>query len=87
MIAFPLDVRPDSDRAALANALRENGFTRVHINGQVVALGDGPIPASEDDTVNVVLDRLSRGADPIERRLDSIETAFTARAGPLPDHS
>ena len=33
MIAFPLDVRPESDRAALADGLREDGFVRVRIGG------------------------------------------------------
>jgi excinuclease ABC subunit A len=81
LIAFPLDVRPESDRQALADALREEGFTRVRAGGQVVALGAGPLPEPDGDTLDVVLDRLVRGSDPTERRLDSIETAFTRGLG------
>ncbi len=44
LIAFPLEVRPDSDRAALADGLREDGFTRVTRGRPVVEARDGPLP-------------------------------------------
>ena len=83
LIVFPVDVRPDSDRAALADALREDGFTRVRAGGQVVGLGDGPLPEADagDGTVDVVVDRLVRGSESPERRLDSIETAMAKGLG------
>jgi excinuclease ABC subunit A len=81
LIAFPLDVRPESDRSALADLLREDGFTRVRAGGKVVALEAGPLPPSDDDTVDVIVDRLVRGAESPERRLDSIETAFSKGLG------
>ena len=40
-IAFPLDVRPETDRAALTRSLLADGFTRLRVNGQPVLL-DGP---------------------------------------------
>ena len=81
LVAFPLDVRPDSDRAALAEALVQDGFTRVRVGGQVVRLDQGPIPESPESTVDVVVDRLTRGSEASGRRLDSIETAFARGLG------
>ena len=82
LVAFPLDVRPDSDRSALAEVLREDGFTRVRVAGQVVRLESGPIPEpGEEGAVDVVVDRLTRGTEPAGRRLDSIETAFAKGLG------
>lgn len=79
LIAFPFDVRPESDRQALADILREDGFTRVRVGGQVVPLGDGPLPDSE--AMDVLVDRLVRGTESPGRRLDSIETAFSKGYG------
>src|SRR4051812_14672687 len=81
LVAFPLDVRPDSDRAALAEALVSEGFTRVRVGGQVVRLDAGPIPDSPESTVDVVVDRLTRGSEAAGRRLASIETAFARGLG------
>ncbi|MFO0954279.1 MAG: excinuclease ABC subunit UvrA [Isosphaeraceae bacterium] len=83
LITFPLDVRPDSDREALASLLREDGFTRLRVSGNVVTLDTGPIPVppGEEGEVEVVVDRLIRGSDPVERRVDSIETAFSKGLG------
>ncbi|WZO96181.1 excinuclease ABC subunit UvrA [Isosphaeraceae bacterium EP7] len=82
LITYPLEVRPESDRAALADALREDGFTRVRVGGEVVALEEGPIPEpGEGGIVDVVVDRLVRGSDATSRRLDSIETAFSKGFG------
>ena len=78
-IAFPLDMQPGSDRQALADLLREDGFTRVRVDGKVETLGDGAIP--EGTEVDVVVDRLVRGSDDSGRRLDSIETAFAKGFG------
>jgi excinuclease ABC subunit A len=80
-IAFPIEVRPESDRAALANALREDGFVRVSVGGQTVSLESGELALPGEGTLDVVVDRLVRGSDPPERRLDSIETAFSKGLG------
>ncbi len=80
-VAFPIDVRPDSDRKALAAMLREDGFTRVHADGQTISLEAGPLPLSANGVLDVVVDRLVRGSDPPERRLDSLETAFAKGLG------
>ena len=81
LIAFPLEVRPDSDRQGLADALRADGFIRVRADGQVTTLGDGPVPEPTDGVVEVVVDRLVRGSEDPGRRLDSIETAFARGLG------
>ena len=79
-IAFPLDVRPESDRAALAAGLREDGFLRVKIGAETLSLEAEDaalaLPWPESGAVDVVVDRLVRGTESPERRLDSIETAF-----------
>ncbi|MFO0907908.1 MAG: excinuclease ABC subunit UvrA [Isosphaeraceae bacterium] len=84
LIAFPMEVRPESDRQSLADLLRETGFTRVRAGGQVAALEAGPVPepGPEDaGVIEVVVDRLVRGSEASERRLDSIETAFQRGQG------
>jgi excinuclease ABC subunit A len=84
LIAFPVDLQPGTDRALLADALREDGFTRVRVGGQVVSLEQGPVPAPvEEDqgAVDVVVDRLVRGSETPQRRLDSIESAFARGLG------
>ena len=81
LVAFPLDVRPDSDLAALADSLREDGFTRIRVGGQVVRLESGPLPGGATSGVDVVVDRLTRGSEATGRRLDSIETAFARGLG------
>src|ERR687894_3231073 len=51
LIAFPLEVRRESDRMALADALRADGFTRVVLGGpgQTVTLDSGPLPGPGDE--------------------------------------
>jgi excinuclease ABC subunit A len=79
LVAFPFDVRPDSDLQALAEALREDGFTRIRAGGQVIRLEAGPLPGVGG--IDVIVDRLTRGSEAVGRRLDSIETAFTKGLG------
>ena len=81
LVAFPMEVGPESDPAALADILREDGFVRVRVDGQVLALGDGPLPRPLDAVAEVVVDRLVRGTEDPSRRLDSIETAFAKGQG------
>ncbi len=83
LVTFPVEVRPDTDRQLLADSLREDGFTRIRNDGQVVSLDDGPIPipAPTLGTVDVVIDRLVRGTESPARLLDSIETAFSRGLG------
>ena len=81
LIAFPVDLRPDSEREALADALREDGFTRIRSGGQVLSLEKGSLPTPSEGGIDVIVDRLVRGSEQPERRLDSIETAFTKGFG------
>ena len=82
MIAFPWDVLPGSDREALASSLREDCFTRVRVDGQVVDITSSEFPMPEGGgQVEVIVDRLVRGTDAVARRFDSIETAFRKGMG------
>jgi len=80
-VGFPMEVRPETDRHALADALREEGFLRVRVGDRVETIDEGPLPepdATEDGPaiVDVIVDRLVRGREDLGRRLDSIETSF-----------
>ena len=81
LIAFPIDILADSNRDGLADALREDGFTRIRSNGQVISIESGPLPPTELAAIDVIVDRLIRGTEPIGRRLDSIEIAFSKGFG------
>jgi excinuclease ABC subunit A len=95
-VGFPLDLRPETDRAALARSLRAEGFTRIVLCGQTYRLddpavvlpearggapGDPPGREPELGSADVILDRLVRGKDATRRCLDSIETAFAKGLG------
>ena len=80
-IAFPLDLRPESDREALLRSLRAGGFTRIAAGGETLRLDDPGFALPPSGTVDVIVDRLVRGRDAPERRLDSIETAFDKGLG------
>lgn len=81
LITFPVEILPDSDRNALADALREDGFTRIRVDGQTQELTSGEIPMPKDGQLEVVVDRLVKGTDTAGRRFDSIETAFRKGLG------
>lgn len=80
-IAFPLDLRPDSDREALLRSLGAEGFTRVAVGEQVFRLDEPGLSLPDAASVDVVVDRLVRGRDAPVRRLDSIESAFARGLG------
>ncbi len=64
-------------------SLQAEGFTRLRVDGQAIALDDPSmtLPVEGDLDVDVIVDRLVRGKDAPERRLDSIETAFAKGLG------
>jgi excinuclease ABC subunit A len=83
-IAFPLEILPGSDVAALARFLVEDGLTRARADGRLVELASEALPGAEagkPTVVDVIVDRLVRGKDAPERRLDSVETAFARGLG------
>ncbi|MEW4570587.1 excinuclease ABC subunit UvrA [Tautonia sp. JC769] len=81
-IGFPLEIRPDTDRSALADLLREDGFLRIRVGDRVETIEDAPVPDPGDDaSVDVIVDRLVRGREDPGRRGDSIETAFDRGLG------
>ncbi|RUL82172.1 excinuclease ABC subunit A [Tautonia sociabilis] len=82
-IGFPMEVRPETDRDALAAMLREEGFLRVRAGDRVETIEEGPIPSPADGetAIDVIVDRLVRGREDPGRRGDSIETAFDRGLG------
>ena len=84
-IGFPLEILPGSDTAAIFRSLREDGLTRARLDGQLVELASDGLPAPSVPTAtriaDVIVDRLVRGKDSLQRRLDSIETAFARGLG------
>ncbi len=80
-IAFPLDVRPETDRTALARSLLAQGFTRLRVDGRPVSLDEPGLELADNVAIEVILDRLVRGKDLAQRRTDSIETAFEKGMG------
>jgi excinuclease ABC subunit A len=80
-IAFPVDLRPSTDRQALLRSLQAEGFTRLKQGGQVVRLDDPALVLPETGSVDVIVDRLVRGKDAIDRRADSIESALAHGLG------
>jgi excinuclease ABC subunit A len=80
-IAFPIDVRPETDRAALVRSLRAEGFGRIGISGRDLRLDEPGVELPEAGSVDVIVDRLVRGRDAPARRSDSIEAAFARGLG------
>jgi excinuclease ABC subunit A len=80
-IAFPVDVRSETDRAALARSLRAKGFARLRVNGLPVSLDDPGVDLASQGAIEGIVDRLVGGKDPAQRRADSIETAFDEGMG------
>ena len=80
-IGFPVDLRPETDRAALFASLRDQGFARVRSGETTFLLEDAAIPAADAETLDVIVDRLERGKEPASRRRDSIETALSQGLG------
>ena len=81
LVTFPLEVTPETDMARLSESLRTEGFLRVRVDGKVVSPAADDLPRPADGVAEVVVDRLTRGAEDPGRRLDSIETAFDRGLG------
>ena len=68
--------------ADLFRQLQAQGYSRVRVDGVVVALDDVPtLKKSEKHTIEVVVDRLTVKADSRRRLTDSVETALGLAAG------
>ena len=82
-VGFPVEIRPDTDRNAIADMLREDGFLRVRAGDDVRTIEEGPVPGPGDGStsIDVIVDRLVRGREDPGRRGDSIETAFDRGLG------
>src|SRR5581483_6417454 len=81
-VAFP--GAPEDDAVIWAAALREEGFVRVQVGGQVYRLDEQTLPAlTPGETAWVLVDRLEVGRAAPERLTDSVETAFARGQGRL----
>jgi excinuclease ABC subunit A len=84
-IGFPLELLESSDHLAIARSLREDGLSRVRARGRLIDLTSEELPAAEfgpqTQLIEVIVDRLVRGKDAQQRRLDSIETALARGLG------
>jgi excinuclease ABC subunit A len=80
-IAFPIDVRARTDQDALFSSLRSEGFTRLRVDGELVTIGTAAPTFGLESVIEGLVDRLVRGKDPPERRMDSVETAFARGLG------
>ena len=81
-IAFPLDVRPGTDRHALVRSAPRRGLHAIRVDRPGFRTRTSPTsPWPTAASVEVIVDRLVRGKDPPERRADSIETAFAKGLG------
>ncbi len=77
-IAFPVDIQPATDPAALLDSLRRQGFTRARIADEAISFENPNVGLvlPQKGSMDVIVDRLIRGKDALARRADSIETAF-----------
>jgi excinuclease ABC subunit A len=80
-IVYPLEIGPGSNRTELSKALREDGFVRVRSGDTLLSIEEADLPLPESGSVDVIVDRLRKGSDSLERRTDSIETAFDKGLG------
>ncbi len=80
-ITFPVDVSADSNLETLTNVFREDGFTRVMVDGKEHSIASETVPRPEGGAFDVVVDRLVRGSESGGRLSDSIETAFSRGLG------
>jgi excinuclease ABC subunit A len=80
-VAFPVDVTGQTQADVLLASLREAGFLRVLIDGEVVRLDGTEVRLPGSGSFEVVVDRLVRGGEDQGRLADSIETAFARGMG------
>jgi excinuclease ABC subunit A len=87
MVAF-VPPRRDSETVGDAlTALREDGFVRAVVDGQVVSLADpvageiGTVPSANGNGLYAIVDRLAAGSAAPDRLRDSLETAFQRGQG------
>ena len=66
----------------LIESIRKEGFVRVRINGEVVALGnDIQLEKNKKHTIEIVVDRLIIGKEIKERLTESVELALKVGEG------
>jgi excinuclease ABC subunit A len=82
VVVFPSGPAAGADPAAWADALREEGFLRVQIGGQVFRLDEPGLPPVSAPAW-VLVDRLEAGKVGPERLTDTAETAFARGHGRL----
>ena len=65
----------------LIESIRKEGFVRVRINGEVVALGEYSARKNKKHTIEIVIDRLIISKEVKERLTESVELALKVGEG------
>ncbi len=82
MVAFPLTLSPKLSAKEQAERIREMGFVRLMVGGEVVDITAGDeLPAPPDGDVEVVVDRLLAGPDARGRLIEAVETCYRLGKG------
>lgn len=81
LILSPLHVKKDRSLETEADLLRQQGFTRLEIDGEIVRIDDlldDPKKLKTKSDIHIVIDRIavSRDEDTQSRAGDSVQTAF-----------
>ncbi|GET23450.1 excinuclease ABC subunit UvrA [Prolixibacter denitrificans] len=81
LILSPLHVKKDRSLETEADLLRQQGFTRLEIDGEITRIDDllnDPKKLKTKNDIHIVIDRIavSRDEDTQSRAADSVQTAF-----------
>ena len=96
ILLAPIVKGKKGEHGEILRQLREDGFVRARIDGEIVVLDDygEKVPAkTRKHSIDAVVDRLKTGSGDVSRLTDSVETALRAGSGVMtvlveePDHS
>jgi excinuclease ABC subunit A len=81
-IAFPLDLRPETDTAALVRSLMAEGFTRLRVNGEPDTLDRPALELADDTAVEVIVAGLTRSRPRLPRAWAGSGSSLGSNRGP-----
>lgn len=81
-VAFPIYVDDEADMDELAQSLREEGYVRVEVDGEIHRISQELLPRPpKGQPIRVLLDRLEVGKTSESRMAEALEAAFSRGAG------
>ena len=81
-VAFPVFLGAETDMDEFAQGLREQGFLRVEVEGEIHRISNELIPRpKEGSPVRVLIDRLTAGRATEARFIEALESAFERGEG------